>query len=199
MIWWAVRNLSIVVVLLSAIPQTAAGQHVLIVYHSDTGHTQQLAEAVAAGARGVEGSEVRLLPVDSVSPEDVAWADALIVGSPVHAANISPPIMDFLGGLPMGGEMRDKIGAAFVTAAGISAGEETVQLAILRAMLIYSMIVVGGPSWSEAFGASAITGEPPFADPAAASAVDSIFLAKGSRLGARVARVAGLFGNRGGT
>jgi multimeric flavodoxin WrbA len=94
--------------------------------------------------------------------------------------------------------MRDKIGAAFVTGAGISAGEETVQLAILRAMLVYNMIVVGGPSWSEPFGASAVTGEPPFADTAASAFVDSVFLEKGSRLGARVAEVAGLLGNHGG-
>ena len=54
--------------------------------------------------------------------------------------------------------MRDKVGAAFVTAGGISAGEEAVQLAILRAMLVYNMIVVGGADWTAAFGASAVTG-----------------------------------------
>lgn len=140
--------------------------------------------------RGVEGSEVRLLPVDSASQDDVAWADALILGSPVHSANVATPILDFLNTLPFDGGMRDKIGAAFVTAAGISSGEETVQLAILRAMLLFNMIVVGGPDWTEPFGASAVTGEPPFADTADTAAIDSMFATKGSRLGARVAEVA---------
>jgi len=198
MTWRTARGLSTVVFLLCAIPEAVACQRILIVYYSRTGHTEQLAEAVAAGARSIAGSDVRLLSVEGVSPDDVLWADALIVGSPVHAANISSPILEFLGSFPFGGEMRDKVGAAFVTAAGISAGEEAVQLAILRAMLVYGMIVIGGPSWSEAFGASAVTGEPPFTDTAASAFVDSVFLEKGSRLGARVAEVAGLLGNHGG-
>ena len=198
MTWRTVRGLSTVVFLLCAIPEAVACQRILIVYYSRTGHTEQLAEAVAAGSRSVAGSDVRLLSVEGVSPDDVLWADALIVGSPVHAANISPPILEFLGSFPFGGEMRDKVGAAFVTGGGISAGEEAVQLAILRAMLVYGMIVVGGPSWTEAFGASAVTGEPPFADTGAVASIDSIFLGKGSSLGARVARVARRLGNRGG-
>ena len=179
----------ILVLLLAGVPKEAASQHILIVYHSDTGHTARLADAVAAGARGVPGSDVRLRTVDGVSPDDVAWADALIVGSPVHSANISAPVVEFLNSLPFDGTMRDKVGAAFVTAGGIAAGEEAVQLAILRAMLVFNMIVVGGADWTAAFGASAVTGEPPFADTATV-AVDSIFLAKGRDLGARVAEVA---------
>jgi len=199
MIWRAVRSLWTIAILLSAIPEGVACQRVLIVYYSKTGHTAQLADAVASGARGVAGSDVRLLSVDSVSHDDVAWADALLVGSPVYAANVSAPIVNFLDSLPFNGEMRDKIGAAFVTAGGISAGEETGQLAILRAMLVYNMIVVGGPSWTEAFGASAVTMESPFSDTAAPASIDSMIAAKGAKLGARVAEVAKLLRGCGGT
>lgn len=199
MIRRAVGRLVTLVILLSAIPVGAACQHVLIVYHSETGHTARLADAVAAGARGVGGVEVRLVPVDSVSHDDLAWSDALIVGSPVHAANVSSPIMGFLESLPFNGEMRNKIGAAFVTGGGISAGEETAQLAILRGMLVYNMIIVGGPTWTEAFGASGVTIEPPFGSTATPAAMDSMFVAKGSKLGARVAEVAMLLRGNGGT
>ena len=146
MTWRTVRRLCTLCDLVVRDSEGVACQHILIVYYSGTGHTALLADAVATGARGVAGSDVRLLSVDSVSHDDVAWADALIVGSPVHAANISAPIVKFLLPLPLN-EMHDKIGAAFVTAGGISAGEETVQLAILRAMLVYNMILVGGPTW----------------------------------------------------
>lgn len=190
--WRAARRLWTLAILLCAIPEGAACQHILIAYYSRTGHTARLADAVAGGARGVAGADVRLLPVDSVSHDDLAWADALIVGSPVHLANISAPVVEFLDSLPFNGEMRDKIGAAFVTSGGISAGEETVQLAILRAMMVYNMIIVGGPDWTEPFGASAVTMEPPFADTAATASIDSIFVVKGSKLGARVAEVARL-------
>jgi len=184
--------------LLFAIPEGAACQHVLIVYHSETGHTARLADAVASGARSVAGSEVRQLSVDSVSHADLAWADALIVGSPVQAANPSAPIVRFLASLPFDGEMSGKVGAAFVTAGGMSAGEEATQLAILRAMLVYNLIVVGGPSWTEAFGASAVTIEPPFGDTASVASIDPIFVAKGEKLGARVAAVAKLLRGNGG-
>lgn len=190
----ALRRWTVVGVML-AIPAGAAGQNVLVVYYSATGHTALLADAVASGARSVVGSDVRLVSVDSVSRDDLAWADALIVGSPVYSANMSPPVAEFLNSLPFNGEMRDKIGAAFVTAGGISSGEEAVQLAILRAMLVYNMIVVGGPTWTEAFGASAVTGETPFEDTAKTASIDSIFVAKGSRLGARVAEVAKRLGH----
>jgi multimeric flavodoxin WrbA len=47
-----------------------------------------------------------------------------------------------------GTPLKDKIGAAFVSAGGISAGEELTQLSILHSMLIFGMIVVGGRSGS---------------------------------------------------
>lgn len=176
--------------ILLLIPNAASAQHVLVAYYSATGHTALMADAVGEGARSVRGSEVRVLSVDKVSHADILWADALIVGSPVHAANVSAPVIGFLNSLPLDGQMRDKLGAAFVTAGGISAGEETVQLSILRAMLVYNMIVVGGPEWQEAFGASAVTGEAPFEDTSKVATVDSLFLGKGTKLGKRVAELA---------
>ena len=192
MLWRAGRTCYALVILLSAAPRGVAGQHILIVHDSRTGHTALMADAVAQGARTVDGAEVRSVAVDSVSPDDFAWCDALIVGSPVHAGNVSASTLAFLETLPFDGGMRDKVGAAFVTAGGISAGEEAAQLAILRAMLVYNMIVVGGPEWTEAFGASAVTMESPFGDPASPEAVAPMFLEKGSKLGARVAEVARL-------
>lgn len=187
---WVRRKAWALAFVLLAVPEGVASQKVLVVYYSATGHTALMADAVAAGARSEPGSDVRLLSVDQVSHDDVTWADALIVGSPVHSANISVPIAEFLNSLPFDGHMRDKVGAAFVTAGGMSAGEEAAQLAILRAMLVYNMIVVGGPTWTQAFGASAVTAEAPFADTAKAASIDSIFVVKASKLGARVAQVA---------
>ena len=183
------KALVTVALLAAVVPQASAAQKVLVAYYSATGHTALMAEQVGKGARSVVGSDVRVLPVDSVTPEELAWADALIVGSPVHSANIAAPVVAFLNALPFDGSMRDKVGAAFVTAGGISAGEEAVQLSILRAMLVYNMILVGGPSWTQAFGASAVTGEPPFQDTLRESSVDPAFQTKGFNLGVRVAQV----------
>ena len=84
-----------------------------------------------------------------------------------------------------GNPLKDKIGAAFVTAGGISSGEELAQVNILHTMLIFGMIVVGGEEWTSAFGASAITNESIFKK----EKLDKIFLQKGFTLGQRVAKI----------
>ena len=162
---------------------------ILIVYHSETGNTEKLAQAVAEGANQVYEVNVVLKPSNQTDEQDLLDADAIIVGSPVYNANVSPEISRFIASWPFDGEpLKDKIGAAFVTAGGVSAGEEIVQMNILQSMLIFGMIVVGGPEWTQAFGASAIVGEPPF-EAVSPEEIDEQFLDKGRALGKRVAEL----------
>ncbi len=162
---------------------------VLTTYHSLTGHTRTMAEAVAAGAHSVDSVTVLIRPIDSTTTEHLLEADAILVGSPVYNANVAPPVLAFMNRWPfLEGEMRDKVGAAFVTAGGISAGEEAALLGILRAMLIQGMVIVGGHDWWSAFGASAITEEEPFMQPG--DEVAAQFLEKARGLGRRTASIA---------
>ena len=162
---------------------------VLVVYYSMTGHTRTMAEAVAEGARSVEGVTVVLRSVDQATIDDVLAADALIIGSPVHNANVVPEIQAFMNQWPFeNAPLAGKIGAAFVTGGGISAGEELVQLNILHSMLIFGMIVVGGPEWTQPFGASAVTYEHPFAT-SDSTHIGPAFRQKGFALGRRVAEL----------
>ena len=123
--------------------------------------------------------------------EDLLWADAVVLGGPVRSGNVSPEVATFLNAMPFDGSMKDKVGAAFTTGGGISAGEELAQVAVLHAMLVYGMIVIGGPEWTSAFGASAVTGEAPFVDLPEGVSVAPEFLEKARALGRRVAVVAG--------
>ena len=164
---------------------------ILIVYYSQQGHTRTMAEAVERGAKSVRGVNVRLLTVTNATSADVLSADAIIVGTPVQNANIAPEIQKYINSWPFeGSPLRDKIGAAFVTGGGISAGEEIVQLSILHSMMIYGMIVVGGGDWRSAFGASAITDEAPFDKKTTGTDVAVQFQKKGEALGKRVAELA---------
>jgi NAD(P)H dehydrogenase (quinone) len=165
-------------------------QRILVAYYSQSGRTKAMAEAVTAGARSVEYATVRLLSVDSATTADLLWADAIIIGSPVHGANVAAPVIMFMNAWPWPSKFENKIGAAFVTGGGISAGEELTQTAILHTMLIYGMIIVGGPTWEQAFGASAITDEAPFVDPTRKEPVDPRFIERAFGLGKRVAEVA---------
>lgn len=163
-----------------------AGQPtILIVYHSETGNTETLAQAVQDGARSVDGVHVVLKVVEDATTEDLLVADAIIVGSPVYNANVTPAISEFIASWPFEDQpLKDKLGAAFVTAGGVSAGEELTQMNILQSMLIFGMIVMGGPDWSMPFGASAIRGDDffPYDEP-----IHEGFLKKGEALGRRVA------------
>lgn len=163
---------------------------VLIAYYSKSGHTRAMAEAVARGARSVTNVNVKLLTVTETTTEDLLKTDAVIVGSPVYNANVVPEVVSFMNRWPFDGSpMRDKIGAAFVSGGGISAGEELTQLNILHSMMIFGMIVVGGADWRSAFGASAITDEKPFDQMTKGKDVAEEFQKKGEALGRRVAEL----------
>lgn len=164
--------------------------NVLIVYFSKTGHTKTMAEHVAKGAEAVENVKVQLSSVERATNEDVLNADAIILGSPVYNANVAPEIQRFINNWPFkGAPLRDKIGAAFVSGGGISAGEELAQLNLLHSMLVFGMIIVGGDNWQSAFGASAITGEEPFDTNGKAGQINEMFLKKAEALGKRVAQI----------
>jgi NAD(P)H dehydrogenase (quinone) len=159
---------------------------VLVTYHSATGNTEKMAQGVAEGAKAVSGTTVVLKRVGDVTSNDLVSSDAVIVGSPVYFANMSGEVKTFFDNwslkfdLFQDRKMRDKVGAAFATGAGISAGKEFTILGIFAAMLNNQMLIVSGGG---GFGASATTGpESP--------GIDEKELAEARALGKRVAEVA---------
>lgn len=166
---------------------TAAPVRILIVYYSQNGHTEQLAHAIAEGAQQIANVEVKIQRVQEVQIQDTIAADAIILGTPVYNANVAPKMQEYINNWPLrNNPMRNKLGAVFVTGAGISAGQESTELSLLRSMMIFGMIVVGGEKWTSPFGVAAITGEAPFND----TSIHEQFLLKGRELGGRVAKLA---------
>jgi len=68
---------------------------ILIVYHSQTGNTEKMAQAVAEGARAIEGAEVILKKAGDAVLEDLLTADGLAVGTPENFGYMSGMIKDF--------------------------------------------------------------------------------------------------------
>ena len=119
---------------------------VLVMYHSRTGHTQKLAEMIAAGVEEVSGVACVVKPAFEVTQEDFLNVQGIIAGSPVYFGTMAAELKDvFDRYVGVRQRMGDKVGAAFATGGGISGGKETTILSILQAMLIYGMIVVGDP------------------------------------------------------
>lgn len=68
---------------------------ILIVYHSQTGHTRKMAENVARGASSIEGVTVSLKNAGEATLEDLLECDGLVIGSPEYFGYMSGIIKDF--------------------------------------------------------------------------------------------------------
>ena len=70
----------------------------LIVYHSKTGNTRTMAEAIFRGAtsKAITGVEVRTLRAADAGPDDLLWANTMIIGTPENFGYLSGAIKDFL-------------------------------------------------------------------------------------------------------
>jgi multimeric flavodoxin WrbA len=67
----------------------------LIVYHTRTGGSRQMAQAALRGAAGEPGVAARLLHVVDAGPSDVLQADGYIFAAPENLAALSGPMKDF--------------------------------------------------------------------------------------------------------
>jgi len=90
-------------------------KHLLIVFHSQSGSTTRMAEAVVRGAESadVDGVDVRVKSALDANSEDLLWADAFILGTPENFGYMSGamkyfldrvyyPCEDKVGGMPYG-------------------------------------------------------------------------------------------------
>jgi len=68
---------------------------ILIVYHSQTGKTEKMAEAVYQGAKSIEGVDVVLKKAEDATLEDLLAADGLAVGTPENFGYMSGMVKDF--------------------------------------------------------------------------------------------------------
>lgn len=140
---------------------------VLVLYYSTYGHIEQMANAVAEGARAA-GATVTVKRVPETVPEEIAKNahfkleqdapiatvnelpdyDAIIIGAPTRYGRMPSQMAAFLdqtGGLWARGALNGKVGGAFTSTATQHGGQETTQFSIITNLLHFGMIVVGLP------------------------------------------------------
>lgn len=73
-------------------------KHLLIVYHSQSGTTTRMADAVIRGATSADvgGVEVRVKTALDADADDLLWADAFILGTPENFGYMSGAMKYFL-------------------------------------------------------------------------------------------------------
>ena len=148
------------------------GVKVQVIFYSMYGHIWRMAEAVAAGAREVEGAEVgvfqvpELVPPEALEksgaaaarkafadvpvavPNQLADADALIFGTPTRFGNMCAQMRNFLdqtGGLWVQGRLVGKVGSVFASTGTQHGGQETTITSFHTTLLHLGMIIVGVP------------------------------------------------------
>ncbi|WP_029087212.1 NAD(P)H:quinone oxidoreductase [Brevundimonas aveniformis] len=159
---------------------------VLVLYHSTYGHIEAMAEAVAEGARSVDGVQVDIKRVPELVPDEVAKAsgykldqaapvatvadlegyDALIIGAGTRYGTAASQMRNFLdqtGPLWMKGAFVGKVGAAFTSTATQHGGQETTLMGLIQTLLHHGMLVAGLPyAWQGQMRIDEVTGGSPY-------------------------------------
>ena len=75
-----------------------ARKHLLIVYHTQTGNTRAMAEAAREGATDslIEDVDTRLVMALDAGPDDLFWANGLLLGTPENFGYMSGAMKNFL-------------------------------------------------------------------------------------------------------
>jgi NAD(P)H dehydrogenase (quinone) len=117
-----------------------------VIYHSELGHTEKLAFAIAEGAREVNGTTVEVTKVEKATHEDLLQADAVFWGSPTHFGNMSVPMKQFIDGtlgLFYSGRLAGKVGSVFSCSEAVHGDQEAALWSLVTPMLQHGMIIVG--------------------------------------------------------
>lgn len=143
--------------------------NVAIIYYSATGTLHTLAKAAAEGAEKA-GATVRLRKVAELTPQeainanpawvkhvadsadvavanndDVAWADAVLLGTPTRFGNVAYQLKAFIDGagvLWREGKLADKVYSAFTASRTPHGGQESTILALSNAFYHWGGIIV---------------------------------------------------------
>lgn len=168
------------------------GVNVSVIYYSATGTTHAQAERLAQTAEKT-GAEVRLRHVAELAPDevieqvdqwaqhrqqvedepvaqpdDVVWADVVLLGSPTRFGNVASQLkqfMDQLGPQWAQGQLADKVYAGFTSSKTAHGGQESTLLALYNTVHHWGGLVVS-PGYTDPvkfsdgnpYGVSKVTG-----------------------------------------
>lgn len=141
---------------------------ILVLYYSAYGHIETMAQAVAEGARQVDGAEVvvkrvpELVPPEVAeksgykldqsapvaTPEELSEYDAIIFGTGTRFGMMTAQMRNFLdqtGGLWAKGALIGKVGGVFTSTAVQHGGQESTILSFHTTLLHHGMVIVGLP------------------------------------------------------
>ena len=173
--------------------------YVLILYYSQGGSVNAMAEQIAHGVDSVPGVQSRLRTVPPVSSmteasipavpvqgavycteTDFSGCSALALGSPTRFGNMAAAMKYFLDGTAaqwFSGAMINKPAGVFTSTASLHGGQESTLLSMMLPLLHHGMLVCGLP-YSEECLHTTTTGGTPYGPTHVAGSKDDATLSK---------------------
>src|SRR5271169_6896521 len=140
---------------------------VLVLYYSSFGHIEQMAHAVAEGARAAGATaDVKRVPenvpeeiaktfhfkLDQPAPiakvDELANYDAIVVGAPTRFGRMPSAMGSFwekAGSVWLSGALHGKVGGAFTSSATQHGGNEATLFSIIANLIHFGMVIVSLP------------------------------------------------------
>ena len=154
--------------------------YILILFASKTGSTHTLAKSIMRGVNSVSGIEARIRTVPTLdqlinkvdvaesgpafaTPQDLAEASGLALGSPTHFSNMTSSLQYFLeqtSGLWVSGALVNKPLAVFTSSSSLHGGQETTLMNMITPFLHHGMLIVGIPYTEEKLNKATSGGTP---------------------------------------
>src|SRR3954452_22379549 len=161
---------------------------ILIAYHSETGNTEKMAQAVQKGAASVGGVAVVLKKAMDVKDGEIAQYDGIVFGAPVHwgsAASDGKRFLDRVAAALWAAKMTGdgRTAGVFCTGGAVASGKDLARLSMIAEFLAMRFTIVGGVD-EDGFG----TLGPQATTGAGSKGVDAEAVEEGRAFGERLAR-----------
>ena len=115
---------------------------VSVVYHSESGNTEQMAQLVRDGCNKVAGVDAKCMPIDRIDQKYLDESEAVIFGSPTYEGTCSWQMKRFLDTV---GGLAGKLGGVFASQNWPGGGGASfAEMTIIAAMLVHGMVVYSG-------------------------------------------------------
>lgn len=115
-----------------------------VLYHSKTGNTKKMAEAIASGMNTVDGIQAKAFSIDSIEADWITESKCVVLGSPIYLASITSDIKHWLDTECRKYGLAGKIGGAFATCDYLHGGAELGIRTILDHFLVLGMMTYSG-------------------------------------------------------
>jgi NAD(P)H dehydrogenase (quinone) len=129
---------------------------ILVSYHSDSGNTAKLAEAIRKGAASVSGVAITHKKASDVNDAEVTGYDGIVFGAPVHWQTASVDgkrFLDRVAAAYMGVPNRadGRTAGVFCTAGAVASGKDLARIGMIAEFLAMRFTIIGGID-AEGFG-----------------------------------------------